>query len=294
VRVISLLLSLWLVAGGIDPAAHRAEIEGWQKTRDMRLRADGGWLTVAGLFWLKPGVNRFGTAATNDIVLPPGSTAASAGVFAVDGARVTVELAPAVGATLVGKPVTKTPLRSDAGGAEPDVLALGALTMQVIERDGRLAIRLKDLHSKLRRDFKGLRYYPTQLSYRVVARFVPHAKPASLALPNMLGFSETVPSPGYAEFQIAGKTFRLDPVIETPGDTVLFFVFRDQTAGKTTYGAGRFLYADAPKDGRIVLDFNKAYTPPCGFTPYATCPLPPPQNKLRVAIEAGELYDGVH
>ena len=288
-----LLLSLLMTAGDVDPAAaHRLEIETWQKTREARLRADGGWLTVAGLFWLKPGANRFGSAAANDIVLPADSAPASAGVFVVDGKRVTVEVVAGVTVTLAGQPVTRMALRSDAGGAEPDVLALGALTLQVIERDGRLAIRLKDMHSKLRREFKGLRYYPTQLSYRVVARFVPHPKPVSLALPNMLGFSELVPSPGYAEFELGGKTYRLDPVIETPGDTVLFFVFRDQTSGKTTYGAGRFLYADAPRDGRIVLDFNKAYTPPCGFTPYATCPLPPPQNRLRVAIEAGELYDG--
>lgn len=292
--MVSLLISLLLATAGVDQAAHQREIETWQKARDARLRADGGWLTVAGLFWLKPGRNRFGTATTNDLVLPAGSAPAEAGAFVVDGPRVTVEILPGVAVTLASKPVTKTPLRSDAGGAEPDVLALGALTMQVIERDGRLAIRLKDMNSKVRRDFKGLRYYPTQLSYRVLARFVAHPRPVSIALPNMLGFSETVPSPGYAEFELGGKTYRLDPVTETPGDTILFFVFRDKTAGKTTYGAGRFVYADAPKDGHIVLDFNKAYTPPCGFTPYATCPLPPAQNRLPIAIEAGELYDGAH
>ena len=271
---------------------YQQEIEAWQKGREARLRADGGWLTVAGLFWLKPGMNRFGSGAANDIVLPADSAPASAGAFVLEGGRVTVEVAQAVTMTLAGKPVPRMALRSDAGGAEPDVLALGALTMQVIERDGRLAIRLKDMHSKLRREFEGLRYYPAQLSYRVVARFVSHPKPASIALPNMLGFSENLPSPGYAEFELGGKTVRLDPVIEAPGDKVLFFVFRDQTSGKTTYGAGRFLYADPPKDGRIVLDFNKAYTPPCGFTPYATCPLPPKQNRLPVAVEAGELYEG--
>jgi uncharacterized protein (DUF1684 family) len=289
------MLSLLLRTGNVvetPVVAHRQEIEAWQKTRDARLRADGGWLTVAGLFWLKPGANRFGSAAGNDIVLPADSAPGSAGTFVVDGKRVSVQVEPGAGVTLAGKPVTKVGLRSDAAGAEPDVLALGALTMQVIERDGRLAIRLKDLHSQLRRSFKGLRYYPTKLSYRVVARFIPHSKPVSIALPNMLGFSENVPSPGTAEFELRGKTMRLDPVIETPGDTVLFFVFRDQTSGKTTYGAGRFLYADPPRDGKIVLDFNKAYTPPCGFTPYATCPLPPKQNRLPVAIEAGELYDG--
>jgi uncharacterized protein (DUF1684 family) len=275
-------------AGAIDAAAHRREVEAWQKVRDARLRADGGWLTLAGLFWLKPGINRFGADASNDIVLPAPPAPARAGAFVLDGGKVHVEVAPGVPLTRAGQPVDARTLRSDAGGAEPDVLALGPLTMQVIERHGRLAIRLKNNDSPTRRQFHGLRYYPIDARYRVVARFVPHAQPVTITVPNVLGLPEAEPSPGYAELVLGGKTFRLDPVTE-PGEPRLFFIFRDQTSGKTTYGSGRFLYADPPRNGQIVLDFNQAYSPPCAFTPYATCPLPPEQNRLPIPIEAGEL-----
>ena len=284
-------------APAVDAAAHRREVEAWQKARDARLRADGGWLTLAGLFWLKPGANRFGADSKNDIVLPASSSPPQAGAFIVDGSKVSVAVAPGVSVTLAGKPIGNAALRSDAQGAEPDVLTLGALTLQVIDRHGRLAIRLKDKQSRTRREFQGLRYYPIDARYRIVARFVSHATPVTITVPNVLGVSEAEPSPGYAEFTLGGKTFRLDPVIE-PGESRLFFIFRDRTAGKTTYGAGRFLYADPPqngqKNGEIVLDFNKAYTPPCAFTPFATCPLPPDQNRLPLAVEAGELDPHQH
>ena len=277
----------------IDAAAHRRDVEGWQKTRDARLRADGGWLTLAGLFWLKPGANRFGADPGSDIVLPGPSSPAHAGVFRVDGDKVSVEVAAGVPVTVAGKPITRMALHSDAGGADPDVLALGPLTMQVIDRHGRLAIRLKDKDSRTRQAFAGLRYYPIDPRYRVIARFVTHAGPVTITVPDVLGHPEPQPSPGYAEFTLAGKTWRLDPVSE-PNEPRLFFIFRDRTAGKTTYGAGRFLYADPPKDGHVVLDFNKAYSPPCAFTPFATCPLPPDQNRLPIAIEAGELDPHQH
>jgi uncharacterized protein (DUF1684 family) len=292
-------------AGG-DDAAYRREIEAWQKNRDVRLRAEGGWLTLAGLFWLKPGENRFGSRTGpqkgdgdgdsdgkgNDIVLPAHSSPPRAGAFLVDGSKVEVVVAPGAAVTLAGKPVTRAVLRSDGGSGEPDILALGSLTMQVIERQGRLAIRLKDARSPTRRQFKGLRYYPINRRYRVLARFVAHPRPVSITVPNILGHSEPLPSPGTVEFELDGKTFRLDPVVEAPDDPQLFFIFRDQTAGKTTYGSGRFLYTDRPQNGTVVLDFNEAYSPPCAFTPYATCPLPPSQNYLPIAIEAGELFDG--
>jgi uncharacterized protein (DUF1684 family) len=285
-------------AGTIDDAEHRRDVQAWQAGRDTRLRADGGWLTLAGLFWLKPGPNRCGAAPENQIVLPADSSPAHAGVFVVDAGAVWFESAPGAIVTLAGKPITRANLKSDSGGATPDVLALGSLTMQAIERHGRLAVRLKDRNSKTRQQFKGLHYFPIQARYRVVARFVPHDKPVSVTVPDVLGVPESMPSPGTVKFELDGRSFRLDPVIEQPGDTQLFFIFRDLTAGKTTYGAGRFLYADAPKNihknAQIVLDFNKAYTPPCGFTPYATCPLPPAQNRLSIAIEAGELFSPNH
>jgi len=285
------------VGAAID-AAHVREVESWRRAREGRLTADGGWLTVAGLFWLKPGVNRFGSDASNDIVLPAHSAPASAGSFVLDGRRVSVDVSPGAAVTLAGKPVGRTAkigkveLKSDAGGADPDVLAMGALTMQIIDRGERVGVRLKDMRSAARRAFKGLRFFPIKRQLRVSARFVPHGKPKTLDVPTVIpGVTETMTGPGVVTFDIDGKPLRLEPVIE-PGSSQLFFIFRDKTAGKTTYGGGRFLYADMPQDGFVVLDFNKAYSPPCAFTAHATCPLPPEQNRLPVAIEAGEMFAG--
>jgi uncharacterized protein (DUF1684 family) len=282
--VLSILLAQQ--AGG-DLESYRKQIEAWRAERVAKLKADGGWLTVAGLFWLAPGRNRFGAAPGNEIVLPP-SAPAHAGAFVLEAGHVRVEVEPGVTITLGGKPVTRAALRSDAGGAEPDVLALGPLTMQVIDRGGRLGVRLKDMQSAARRSFKGTSWYPIDPAYRVTARFEARAKPLVMKIPTVLGTVEPMPSPGTAVFELRGKTWRLDPVLE-PGETQLFFIIRDATTGHATYGGGRFLYADPPQDGRVVLDFNKAYSPPCAFTAYATCPLPPPGNRLGVAVEAGEL-----
>jgi uncharacterized protein (DUF1684 family) len=273
-----------------DPSAYRREIEAWRQQRQERLKADGGWLTVVGLAWLKPGVNRFGSDPASDVVLPA-AVPAHAGLLRVDGRQVTVEVAAGVAVTLDGQPVTRRPLRSDADGADPDVLRLASVTMQIIDRGGRLAVRIKDRDSAARRQFRGLRWYPVKPEYRVEARFVAHDKPATIVVPSVVGIAEAMTSPGSALFELAGRPMRLDPVLE-PGSPQLFFIFRDATAAKTTYGSGRFLYADPPVNGRVVLDFNKAYSPPCAYTAYATCPLPPPQNRLPVAIEAGELAPG--
>ncbi|HMF42958.1 MAG TPA: DUF1684 domain-containing protein [Polyangia bacterium] len=276
-------------------SAYVHEIEAWQRERLQRLTADGGWLTVAGLVWLKPGPNRFGTDAANDVVLPAGSAPPRAGKFVLEGGRVRVEVEPGVAVTLAGKPVTRAALRSDAGGAEPDVLSLGALTMQIIDRGGRLGVRIKDMKNPARARFKGLHYFPIDPRYRIVATFVLHPKPVTLDVPTVLGTVERMPSPGYASFALdaapGAPHLRLDAVLE-PGETQLFFIFRDRTAGKTTYGGGRFLYADPPTNGKVVIDFNRAYSPPCAFTPHATCPQPPENNRLPVAIEAGEIFAG--
>jgi uncharacterized protein len=209
----------------------------------------------------------------------------------LEGRQVTVEVFPGAAATLAGKPVTRAPLRSSAGSSAPDVLALGDLTMQIIERGDRVGVRLKDNRSEARRNFKGLRHFPIKRSFRVTARFVAHPKPVTLTVPSTIDVPQQLPSPGRAEFELAGKKLSLDAVLED-GEKQLLFIFRDETSGKSSYGAGRFLYADLPKDGNMVLDFNRAYSPPCAFTAYATCPLPPPQNRLPVAIDAGEMYDG--
>jgi uncharacterized protein (DUF1684 family) len=167
------------------------------------------------------------------------------------------------------------------------------VTLQIIDRGGRLGVRVKDMRSEARRTFKGLKWYPVNPALRVSARFVPAAKPTTIEVPSIIGVTERMPSPGAAELEIGGKTLRLIPVLEA-GESRLFFVFRDATSSRTTYGGGRFLYADPPRDGKIVLDFNQAYSPPCAFTPYATCPVPPAENRLPVSIEAGEMNPAGH
>jgi len=292
-RLWSVVAGLLLAAGSAaraEDVAYRVEIEQWRTQREARLKADGGWLAVAGLFWLKDGPNRFGSASANDIVLPA-SVPARAGVFDFRAGKTTVSLDPGVAGTLEGKPVANgQELRPDS----TDVVSLGRVTLQVIKRQDRVGIRMKDLDSQARREFKGLHWYPVKEAYRVTARWVAYPAPHAVPIANVLGQVDDLPSPGYAEFTLNGKTLRLEPVIEEPGDQELFVIFRDQTSAHETYGAGRFLYAAMPMDGKIILDFNKAYSPPCAFTAFATCPLPPRQNRLPVRIEAGELKPAEH
>ncbi len=184
-------------------------------------------------------------------------------------------------------------LHPDDSGS-PDYLSFGRLTMLVIRRGDLLGVRLWDTEAAARRSFKGLSWYPIQSPQRVTARFIPHATPRQIPIANVIGQTDQMTSPGIVEFTMGGKPVSLEPVLEAPDSKLLFFVFKDQTAGKGTYGGGRLLYADLPQDGKVVLDFNKAYSPPCAFTAYATCPLPPPQNRLALPVEAGEKDPGIH
>jgi uncharacterized protein (DUF1684 family) len=250
-------------------STYQTEIEACRKAREERLRAEGGWLSVAGLFWLHDGANRFGKDSGSDIVLPEGP--AHAGVFELHNGKVTV--------TLDGR---TRELKPDSD----DVAKVGRLSLFVIKRGDRYGIRLKDPDSEYRRNFHGIQSYPINEKYRITAKWV--AEPREIPILNIIGMTEPSPNPGYAVFHLDGKELRLYPIIEEPGAKELFYIFRDLTTGKETYPAGRFFYSDMPKDGKVVLDFNKAYNPPCAFTPYATCPLPPKENHLPVRIEAGE------
>jgi uncharacterized protein len=290
-RVLPVLLGLAgtvTAAVGAPDTAYRAEIEKWREAREARLRGDGGWLQVVGLFWLKEGANTFGTGAENAIVLPAGSAPRRAGVFELRNGKTTVRLEAGALATVDGKPASVQELRPDVPGPA-DVLKLPPrLALHVIERGGRYGIRLKDTQSALLKEFTGLRWFPVSEDHRIEARFVPYDPPRKVPVPNVLGQVEELPSPGYAVFTIGGREVRLDPVLEEPGAKELFFIFRDETAQRETYPAGRFLYAPTPTDGVVRLDFNKAYSPPCAFTDFATCPLPPLANRLPIAVAAGE------
>jgi len=285
------LLALALGAEATDDA-YRQEIEKWRQERETRLKSETGWLTVAGLYWLKEGANRFGSDPACDVVLPKAAPAV-AGDFVVKGDSIVVKVQNGATVTSAGAAITEMEMKPDSQG-EPTVLALGDLSMFVIQRGGKYAIRLRDKNSTMRRDFTALKWYPIKPEYKVTAKYTEYVPTKQIPVPNILGQTENLPSPGYVSFVLNGKKYKLDPVLEDKDAKEFFFIFKDGTSGETTYTPGRFLYAAFPVEGKVVLDFNKAYNPPCAFTPYATCPLPPPQNKMAGRIEAGELKYGNH
>ena len=277
--------ALGLTAAGPAPGAgqageYAAGIEAWRAERERRLTADDGWLTVAGLFFLREGENTFGSDPLHDIVLPAGPP--TAGAFDLSDRRVALRAAPGTTLTVDGREVAAMQLHPREARAD---IAIDDLTLFVHYSGERLAIRMLDKDSAIRRGFSGLRWYPVDEAYRVPARFVPHDEPIEVRVQNILGDIETVTSSGVVRLQLAGEELEMLPV--DAGDQ-LWFIFRDLTSGSDTYAAARFLYADAPRDGWTVLDFNRAYNPPCAFNPHTTCPLPPRANRLPVRVEAGE------
>jgi hypothetical protein len=270
---------LLLIAAGLPVLAqgvYEREIAKWRTQHEAELRADDGWLTVVGLSWLKEGVNRAGSNPDVEVVFPR-SMPADVGSFTLTKGR--VHFKPAAGVRL-----REMDLRPDTD-PKRDTGTLGSVKFHIIERDGRFGVRIKDNESAARKQFRGLAWYPADPSWKIRAKFVKWDTPHTIVFDTEAGVKEREPSPGYAVFTRNGKEYRLEPVLDGAS---LFFVMRDATSGKTTYAASRFLYADAPKDGFVELDFNKAENPPCVFTDYATCPLPPPQNRLTLAVEAGE------
>jgi hypothetical protein len=272
------------------PSHFEAETRDWHAKRISRLKAEDGWLSLVGLHWLKEGDSRFGSAPDNELVFPAPAPA-RVGTFSRKGDSVSLTLEPGVSLTLDGKPFTGGTVRSDAQGG-PDTLALGTMRFFIIRRGERLGVRVKDPEAPTRKNFHGIPTYAPNPTWRLEARFEPATQQTKIAVPNVLGEVEDMASPGTAVFTVGGQEYRLTPVDDGSGQ--LFFIFGDLTNRDETYGAGRFVYADMPKDGRLVLDFNRAYNPPCAFTPFATCPLPPPQNRLKLRVEAGEKRYGDH
>ena len=248
------------------------------------------WLSLAGLFWLKPGENSFGTDAGNAIVFPKGP--AHAGVFELQGTDVTVKFGPDAHATIDGKPVTTAKLQPDTSGS-PTIVELGSLRIKAIVRGQRIGIRLKDLDSEEAKNYHGPIFFPLDLSYRVTASWVPSDGKKTVDVPNVLGDTTPTPVAGTVVFKINGQEVRLTDLGGNPSKG-LSFVFNDLTSKTDTYPGGRFLETDPVVNGTVVIDFNRAYNPPCAVTPYATCPLAPKENRLAVAIPAGEKYDRTH
>ena len=283
--------SLLSIAWGVDnsvsapDAAYVQTFEKWKAEQVDDLKQD--WLPLAGLFWLKPGVNSFGTAPDNAVVFPKGP--AHAGEFALAGKDVTVRLLPEAHATIAGKVLSSAKLDADISG-HSTVVEIASLRFHVIVRGERVGIRVKDVESASVANFKGLMFYPLDLNYRVTARWEPSDGKKTIDVPNVLGDLTAVPVAGTVVFKINGQEQRLTALGGDPSKG-LSFVFNDLTAKTDTYPGGRFLDTDAVANGTVILDFNRAYNPPCAVTPYATCPLAPKENRLTVAIPAGEKFD---
>ncbi len=256
------------------------DILAWREQRRTRLLAADGWLTLVGLQWLNPGSNKIDNPAV-------GAT-----VTLKDGV---VTLDPNPKLLIDNKPVAQaTILLDDTNPKGPTIVQGGTTKFNVIKRADKFGLRVRDINAEARKNFKGLEYFPTDPKWRVEARFEPFFPPQHVAITNVLGMVTNEVTPGELVFSVGGKEYRIEPILEQ-GETDYFIIFKDATSGKETYAAARYVYAPPPKDGKTVIDFNKAYNPPCTFTPYATCPLPPPQNRLPFRVEAGEKkYAGAH
>ncbi|HVF72766.1 MAG TPA: DUF1684 domain-containing protein [Chthoniobacterales bacterium] len=279
---------------GLGLAAAQTEyvqsIEKWRVEREMNLKKEDGWLAVAGLFWLKEGTNTVGAGEKFDVRLTDNFKGGTFGQIDFHDGKAVLKVESGVDAQADGKAIAgPVELVSDEQG-KPTEIRTATQSLFLIKREERFGIRLKDSNSEARRNFAGLQWFPIDETFKVKARLEPGTDTKELKVPNVLGGFFKMKSPGRLKFMLGGKEHSLQAVEEDDG--TLFLIFGDQSNDKETYKAGRFLYADKLVNGETVLDFNKAYSPPCAFTPYATCPLPPPGNKLGVEINAGEKRSG--
>jgi uncharacterized protein len=283
-----------IAVGADDPTSWQSDLLKWRADRATSLQAPEGWLSLIALGWLKEGENGFGSADDNRVQIAAKVPAHVAIVRLDKGA---LKLLPPAGGfpkdlMVDGQPAKEQALRAD-DVENASKITVGTITIIVIHRDEQFGLRIKDPQAPTRVGFHGLRWYEPNATYRIHAKWIPYNPPRNLDIPTVLGTTTHLPAPGAAEFTIDGQVVRLEPVLEDPKSTDLFFILRDATSKTKTYGSGRFLYTDLPdhgvsQPGELWLDFNRAVNPPCAFTAYATCPLPPTQNRLGVAIPAGE------
>lgn len=294
---LSLALSALLLAGcstseppapaeSVDVAAFAFDLNAWRADRVERLRQPGGWLSLVGLHWVEEGTQTIGSGEDADIRLATGPAMLGAVMREGDAVR----FAPAPGTDIVVDDAALTEaiaLASDQTES-PTVLRFdgGEASLVLIERSGRFGLRVRDARAPTRTGFTRIDYFPADPAWRFDARFEPHPPGRTIDIANVIGSLDPMPNPGAVIFEKDGQPYRLEAVDE--GDGRLFLIFADRTNGKTTYGAGRFLYAEPAVEGRTVVDFNRAYNPPCAFNAYSTCPLPPPENRLDLAVTAGE------
>ena len=281
------LVALAMLAGCATQAPAPADWQAWQARRTESIGGTNGWTTLVGLDWLREGDNSAGSDPTNRAVLHSASVPAHVGVFTRQGTTVTFTPAEGVDVRVEGQPIGQLELQTDAS-QHPTKLQIGPVSVVAIQRGDRLGLRVRDPNAAARREFKGLRWFPYDPAWRLTGHFVPFAQSQTLRVPDVTGNTQEFACPGAIGFTVHGTEYRLD-VADEPGEDDYFILFRDQTTGHSTYAAGRFLYVAKPDAaGKVLIDFNRAFTPPCGFTHFATCPLPPRQNTLALAVRAGE------
>jgi len=259
----------------------------WREWRLERLTSETGWVTLIGLDWLQPGDNLLGSAPEARLQLPADRAPARVGVLRFAEGKVTLLPEAGTGLTADGAPLGAPLVLGSDSDEHTTLLELGSLNFYLIRRGDRVGLRIRDKEARLRREFPGLDYFPADARYRVSARFTPNPPGTTVPIVNVLGITDQMPSPGRVDFELEGKHYSLTALDDT-GDGRLFLIVGDRTNGDETYGGGRFLYADPPQDGATIVDFNRLYNPPCAFTPYSTCQLPPRENKLPRRLEVGE------
>lgn len=290
VRLWIVLLILWgtlsCSSGVNDQAAaeYRVAYNEWKNNRIRSLKGPKGWLNLAGLYWLEEGENRIGSDSSNSILFPPRAPL-EIGVIVLQKDTIRFIANQGVDVTHKGEPIREMDLLPDVSG-EPTVLNLDSLAWFIIKRGDRYGIRLRDYNHPNITKLDSIPCFPQDLAWKVTATFKPFINPRTIQVPNVIGMVEESQVPGLLTFHIGGQELTLYP---TGDPDHLFLVFGDETSGLETYGGGRFLTVDAPNEkGNYIIDFNRAYNPPCAFTPFATCPLPPKENILPIRVTAGE------
>jgi uncharacterized protein len=265
-------------------------IQKWRDEVDANLRRENGWLALAGLYWLRMGTNRIGSHPASDILLP-GRAPAHLGTLDFDGENVTLTIEGDIQVEVNGTPTTQAALDADQEDV-PSFITFDHIRMVVLRRSKGVGIRVWDNAREERRTFPSRQWYPVKEEFRVPATYTRFEIPRIVKMPDILGAILDEPMQGFVTFELQGKKHKL--MVEELPDSRLFLQFMDLTNGHPTYPSGRYHYTDAHDDGRVLIDFNKAYSPPCAFTEYATCTFPPQENHLDAAIEAGEIYPGQH
>jgi uncharacterized protein (DUF1684 family) len=305
-KILTLVIGCWLLVIGCSDnkptqqqlTDHQKDVDTWYAKRLEDLTSHEGWLNLVGLYWLNDGINSFGSDENNDIVFPTGKIAGKAGYFMVKGNMVTLNTTKDAGITIYGQPVDNDVVvfHPDSARAMKQlhgpITRHGSLEWYIIRRDDRMGIRLRDLESDAVKSFTGIERYPVDYSWRVKATFEPATPGTTIDITNVLGQTTAQELAGTYVFELNGKHHRLSA---TGTGKKLFVVFSDSTNGEETYPAGKFIYIDPPDStGVAFIDFNKSYNPPCAFTDFATCPLPPKENILAAAIRAGEKNYDLH